>query len=69
MFVVDKIFEEDRRLLLASELESIILPNGTADHLAPQRATRSQSLRSHACWETASVRSSRSSNISPRRFP
>jgi len=29
MFVVDKVVEEDRHLLLASELESTTLPDGT----------------------------------------
>ena len=28
MFVVDKVVEEDRRLLLTGELESITLPDG-----------------------------------------
>ena len=32
------------------------------DRSAPQRATRSPSSRTYACWETASVRSSCSSN-------
>ncbi|KAI0300723.1 hypothetical protein B0F90DRAFT_1722805 [Multifurca ochricompacta] len=35
MFVVDKVVEEDRRLLLASELESITLPDGTTQTLGP----------------------------------
>ena len=35
MFVVDKVVEEDRRLLLASELESITLPDGTTRSLGP----------------------------------
>ena len=35
MFVVDKVVEEDRRLLLASELESITLPDGTTQSLGP----------------------------------
>jgi len=29
MFIVNKVVEVDRRLLLSSELESIILPSGT----------------------------------------
>ena len=33
MFVVDKVVEEDRRLLLASELELITLPEGTTQSL------------------------------------
>ncbi|KAI9452204.1 hypothetical protein F5148DRAFT_1237059 [Russula earlei] len=33
MFVVDKVIEEDRRLLLANELESITLPDGTTQAL------------------------------------
>ena len=35
MFVVDKVVEEDRRMLLASELESIALPGGTTLSLGP----------------------------------
>ena len=35
MFVVDKIVEEDRRMLLASELELITLPDGTTRSLGP----------------------------------
>src|SRR5579863_2126839 len=35
MFVVDKVVEEDRRPLLASELESITLPDGTTRSLGP----------------------------------
>ena len=69
MFVVDKIVEEDRRLLLASVFRSITLPDRTTDHSAPERATRSPSSGSYACWETASVRTSCSSNISTRGLP
>ena len=35
MFVVDKVTEEDRRMLLANELESITLPDGTTQPLGP----------------------------------
>lgn len=35
MFVVDKVVEEDRRMLLANELESITLPDGTTQVLGP----------------------------------
>jgi Guanine nucleotide exchange factor in Golgi transport N-terminal/Dimerisation and cyclophilin-binding domain of Mon2 len=35
MFVVDKVVEEDRRMLLASELEPITLPDGTTRSLGP----------------------------------
>ena len=35
MFVVDKVIEEDRRLLLTCELESITLPDGTTPSLGP----------------------------------
>lgn len=35
MFVVDKVVEEDRRMLLANELESITLPDGTTQTLGP----------------------------------
>ena len=35
MFVVDKVVEEDRRLLHANELESITLPDGTTQTLGP----------------------------------
>lgn len=35
MFVINKIVEEDHRMLLANELESITLPNGTTQALAP----------------------------------
>jgi Guanine nucleotide exchange factor in Golgi transport N-terminal/Dimerisation and cyclophilin-binding domain of Mon2 len=35
MFVVDKVVEEDRRLLLANELESITLPDGNTQTLGP----------------------------------
>ena len=35
MFVVDKVVEEDRRMLLANELESITLPDGTTQALGP----------------------------------
>ena len=35
MFVVGKVVEEDRRLLLASELESITLPDGMPRSLGP----------------------------------
>jgi len=35
MFVIDKVVEEDCRLLLASELESITLPDGTTRSLGP----------------------------------
>jgi hypothetical protein len=35
MFVVDKVIEEDRRMLLANELESITLPDGTTQALGP----------------------------------
>ena len=35
MFIINKIVEEDHRMLLANELESITLPNGTTQALAP----------------------------------
>ena len=35
MFVVDKVVEEDRRMLLANELESITFPDGTTQTLGP----------------------------------
>ena len=35
MFVVDKVVEEDRRMLLANELESITLPDGATQALGP----------------------------------
>lgn len=35
MFVVDKVVEEDRRMLLANELESVTLPGGTTQTLGP----------------------------------
>lgn len=35
MFVVDKVVEEDRRLLNTDELESITLPDGTIQTLGP----------------------------------
>jgi hypothetical protein len=35
MFIVDKVVEEDRRALLANELESITLPDGTTPALGP----------------------------------
>jgi hypothetical protein len=35
MFVVDKVVEEDRRLLLANELESVTLPDGNTQTLGP----------------------------------
>jgi Guanine nucleotide exchange factor in Golgi transport N-terminal len=35
MFVVDKVIEEDRRMLLANELESITLPDGSTEALGP----------------------------------
>ena len=35
MFVVDKVVEEDRRMLLANELESISLPDRTTQALGP----------------------------------
>ncbi len=35
MFVVDKVVEEDRRMLLANELESITLSDGTTRALGP----------------------------------
>ena len=35
MFVVDKVVEEDRRLLHANELEPITLPDGTTQTLGP----------------------------------
>ena len=35
MFVVDKVVEEDRRMLLANELELITLPDGTTQALGP----------------------------------
>lgn len=35
MFVVDKVVEEDHRMLLASELEYITLPDGTTRLLGP----------------------------------
>ncbi len=35
MFVVDKVVEEDRRMLLANELESITLPDRTTQALGP----------------------------------
>jgi len=68
--VVDdlKVVEEDRRLLLASEIESITLPDGTTRSPGPKRATRLPSSRTYACWETAGVRSSCSSNISTKRL-
>ena len=59
MFVVDKVVEEVRRLLIASELESITLPDGTS---------RSPSSRTLTCCETASVPCFCGSNISTRRF-
>jgi len=35
MFVVDKVVEEDHRMLLANELESISLPDRTTQALGP----------------------------------
>ena len=35
MFVVDKVVEEDRRILLANELESITLPDETTQAFCP----------------------------------
>ena len=37
MFVVDKVVEEDRRLLHANELESFTLPDGTTQTLGPAK--------------------------------
>ena len=37
MFVVDKVVEEDRRLLHANELESITSPDGTTQTLGPAK--------------------------------
>jgi len=61
IFVVDKVtgIEEDHRLLLSSELESITgLPFMTErrNRSVPQRATRSPPSRTYVCWVTASVR-------------
>ena len=38
MFVINKIIEEDHRMLLANELESITLPNGDDTSACPCRA-------------------------------
>ena len=35
MFIIDKIFEEDRQILLASKLELITLPDGMTQLLGP----------------------------------
>jgi len=35
VFVIDKVVEEDQRMLLANELESITLPDGTTQALGP----------------------------------
>ena len=51
LFIVDKVIEEDRRMLLANELESI---NSSArddtSAPAPPRTTTSLSLRTSVCW-------------------
>jgi hypothetical protein len=41
MFVVDKVAQEDCRMPLANELESITPPDGTTQRSIPERATRS----------------------------
>jgi hypothetical protein len=35
MFIVDNVVEEDRRMLLVNELESITLPDGTTPAFCP----------------------------------
>jgi len=69
MFVVDKAVEEGRRLLLASGLGSVTLSDGTTRLLGPAARDASPSSKTYAFWETASVRSTCSSNISTSRFP
>jgi hypothetical protein len=40
MFIVDKVEQEDRRMLLVNVLESITLPDGATQVPVPERATR-----------------------------
>ena len=49
MFVVDKVVEENRRLLLANELESITVPDEGTYVLC---LTRLLSSRTSVCWLT-----------------
>jgi len=66
MFVVNKVVEEDYLILLANELESITLSDGTTQALQSRRATRFLSSRTFVCLVRESVRKSYSSNTSTR---
>ena len=67
MFVVNKVVEEDPHLLLSS-IQSPI-QRELCNRSAPQCTTRSPSSKIYAYLEMASVRNSRSLNISTRRLP
>ena len=45
MFVVDKVVDEDRHMVLAGELESITLPDGTTQALRSRCTRRLRYLR------------------------
>ena len=49
MFVIDEVVEEDRRLLLACELESSTLQDRTSGSLSPAPPDVYVTLRTHAC--------------------
>jgi len=69
MFVVDKIVEEDRRLLLTSELESITLPDGTTQSLGPAARDTFSIFEDVCLFGNCERPQFLRSNISTRHFP
>jgi hypothetical protein len=70
MFIVDKVVDEDRRMLLANELESITFPDGTPQALGPA-ARDAFGIFEDLCLlgtVTESVRNSHNLSTSTRRL-
>jgi hypothetical protein len=64
--LVDKVVEEDRRMLLANELESTTLPDRTTQVLGPA-AQEALAIFEDLCrWVTKCVRNSYNSSTSTR---
>jgi hypothetical protein len=67
MFVVDKVVEEHCSMLLANELQSIILPDWTTQALGSATCD-TFAIFEDLCWVTENVRDSYNSNTFTRRL-
>jgi hypothetical protein len=66
MFVVDKVVEEGRRMLLANELESTTLPDRLTQALSPAARDALAVFEDLCRWVTKCVRNSYNSSTSTR---